>query len=418
MSALPIAWRVALVAAAVTAGAVVAVSGPSAWDAARRGEERRADLVDLVASEPAADLEVLAGDGFAIRFDDVGTAVRVSPERHAELAIEVGTACLERTGASGARAAPDHPGWVAACAQDARGWLVVGRSAGGGTVADRLWVLVAVLATLAAGLVATAVRRGLAPLDQLTSAAGRLADGQPLDLDAPEEPELQPVAAALRALEAAQKEREDAVAARLELSQHLAGIVAHEVRNPLQSLGMLSDLACHEEDPGRRREHLQHINRELALVEEVVRRLVDGGDELHLVRRPTDLHRLARRCLDLVGVEAPGRTRLDGAEVTLDVDGALVRRALENLVRNALREGARVRVTIGPRGLVVEDDGPGVAPSDRERIFDAGVSGSGGTGLGLALARRVADAHGGSLRCEASELGGARFVLQLVPGDA
>ena len=418
MSALPIAWRVALVAALVTAGAVLAALGPSVWDAQARVEQQQAALVELATTDPTADLVVLANDGFAAHFDAEGVPLRVSPEEHVELALALGEACLARTGASDVRAAPELQGWIGACSWDGDRWLVLGRPAVGGSALARLWVLVLVLATLAAGLVATAVRRGLAPLDELSAAAGRLAAGEPLQLAPPDEAELQPVASALVALEAAQREREDAVAVRLELSQQLAGIVAHEVRNPLQSLAMLTDLACHEEDAEQRRAHLEAITRELGLVEEVVRRLVEGGDQLHLVRRPTELRRLARRCLDLVGVEAPDRLALEGEGAVLEVDGALVRRALENLVRNALRHGQQVRVKVGSRGLVVEDDGPGVPEADRERIFDAGVSGSGGTGLGLALARRVAEGHGGSLRCEDSELGGARFVLQLVPGDA
>ena len=64
--------------------------------------------------------------------------------------------------------------------------------------------------------------------------------------------------------------------------------------------------------------------------------------------------------------------------------------------------------------LRVEDSGPGVPPEDRERIFERFFSRrEGGTGVGLALARAIAQAHQGSLHVEDSELGGAAFVLQL-----
>jgi signal transduction histidine kinase len=73
----------------------------------------------------------------------------------------------------------------------------------------------------------------------------------------------------------------------------------------------------------------------------------------------------------------------------------------------------------------VDDDGPGVPPADRERVFerfvrldDSRARGDGGSGLGLAIARATAQAHGGSIRVEDSELGGARFVLSLPAAPA
>ncbi len=417
MSALPIAWRVAFVAALVAAAAVLVALGPTVWDAARHHEREQAAVMQVARAAAGADLAQLAERGVAARFDAEGAPLEVVPESFQQVAAELAAGCLARSGTSSARVAPFVEGWAGACAADGEGWVVVGWPAEGGAVSSRLWALTLTLSMLAAGLVATAVRRGLAPLDALTSAAGRLARGQPMKLELPEEPELRPVASALVSLAAAQQERDDAVAARLELSQQLAGIVAHEVRNPLQSLAMLTDLACHEVDAERRRDHLTAITRELQLVEEVVQRLVAGGEHLHLVVRTTDVRLLAQRCLDLVGVEGGTDLELRG-DGHLEVDAALVRRALENLVRNAAREAARVRVSIIDGGLTVDDDGPGVAADQRHTVFQAGVSGHGGTGLGLALARRVAEAHGGSLRCEASDLGGARFVLRLVPGDA
>ena len=65
--------------------------------------------------------------------------------------------------------------------------------------------------------------------------------------------------------------------------------------------------------------------------------------------------------------------------------------------------------------IIVDDDGPGVPPEARQRIFQPYHSTkSGGTGLGLALVQRVVTAHGGTVRCEKSPLGGARFVV-IVP---
>ena len=95
--------------------------------------------------------------------------------------------------------------------------------------------------------------------------------------------------------------------------------------------------------------------------------------------------------------------------------------ALTNLVRNALDElpsGGRVRLSARESDdwveLTVDDDGPGIPTSMAERLFDAFMtSKSDGTGIGLALCRKVFEEHGGSIEVGVSPLGGARFVVQL-----
>lgn len=110
-----------------------------------------------------------------------------------------------------------------------------------------------------------------------------------------------------------------------------------------------------------------------------------------------------------------------------------LRRAFSNLMRNALRYADGViRVSADAEGegwrLTVEDDGVGIAPEDRERVFEpfsrldrSRDRATGGYGLGLSIVRQVAERHGGQVRAEASVLGGARFVLSLPrrePGPA
>jgi two-component system sensor histidine kinase CpxA len=98
----------------------------------------------------------------------------------------------------------------------------------------------------------------------------------------------------------------------------------------------------------------------------------------------------------------------------LDGDAELLRRAIENVVRNAIRyapHGSRIEVELSPRGpyavVRVRDFGPGVPQESIERIFDPFYRvdsdrnrASGGTGLGLAIARRAVQLHGGSIRAE------------------
>lgn len=114
-----------------------------------------------------------------------------------------------------------------------------------------------------------------------------------------------------------------------------------------------------------------------------------------------------------------------GEPVRVAANPALITRAVRNLVDNACRHAeSAVAVSLtrsGQRATVsVDDDGPGVTPEDRERIFtrfgraDASrTRGEGGAGLGLAIAQQVAKAHGGDVTCTNSPMGGARFVLTL-----
>jgi two-component system sensor histidine kinase PrrB len=111
----------------------------------------------------------------------------------------------------------------------------------------------------------------------------------------------------------------------------------------------------------------------------------------------------------------------DGA-ITIDAWEPGLRALLDNLLENAARHGradgaARVTVRGGEAPeLVVEDDGPGVAESDRARIFEPFVrleEGAAGSGLGLALVAQQARHHGATITVEGSpELGGARFAVR------
>lgn len=107
-------------------------------------------------------------------------------------------------------------------------------------------------------------------------------------------------------------------------------------------------------------------------------------------------------------------------------DPRLVARALLNLIRNAARYAQRtitIRAEAGPAGalcLTVEDDGPGIPPADRARVFEPFLRldasrdrHTGGFGLGLAIVRRIALVHGGDVRLDAAPSGGARFAVQL-----
>jgi two-component system OmpR family sensor kinase len=117
-----------------------------------------------------------------------------------------------------------------------------------------------------------------------------------------------------------------------------------------------------------------------------------------------------------ISLEASGAAAVEGDP---DAISRIIRNLLENAVAAAGPAGhVRLRVATDAREarLTVEDDGPGVPATERERIFDRFVrltpGGSAGSGLGLSIARRIARQHQGDLTCDAVEPG-ARFTLRL-----
>jgi len=118
----------------------------------------------------------------------------------------------------------------------------------------------------------------------------------------------------------------------------------------------------------------------------------------------------------------------DTQAIEIAADGDQLAHALSNLVDNAARYAASVvQITIscheGTASIVVDDDGPGIAATDRERVFerftrldDSRARPQGGSGLGLAVVRAIVSRHHGQIRIEDSPLGGARFVVELPVG--
>lgn len=286
------------------------------------------------------------------------------------------------------------------------------------------------------------VRFILSPVREVAEAAQRMASGERgVRLNTSGEAEIAQVAAALNELASAVEAREDEIRTRLSGIAQLTGMVAHEVRNPLQSLSLLATLARTEQDPGERDSLLTSIETEIHVLEGVVQRFLRSSGPLQISRVPADLVEVVQKALGVAGPQA--RTRNVVLEVVTpprlasQMDASLVRRALENLLLNAIefsgkenagkdgagkdsagQGGGKVRVEVTRRGreavLYVDDNGPGVPRQERDRVFKAYYSSkAGGTGLGLALVKQVFEAHGGSIRCEDSPLGGARFAAIL-----
>ncbi|WP_067900376.1 sensor histidine kinase [Nocardia vaccinii] len=211
--------------------------------------------------------------------------------------------------------------------------------------------------------------------------------------------------------------------------QRFVGDASHELRSPLATITAALELA---------RDRPQALDRDLiegALLPETerMRQLVENL----LTLAAADEHGLELRTGevdldDLADAEA-GALRLRGdvwvrtAIVPVRVIGDRPRlaRALRNIADNAAAH-ARARVAIGLESdgaharMIVDDDGPGIPPADRERVFgrfvrldDDRARSSGGSGLGLAIVSEIVAAHGGTVMIDESPWGGARFVLEL-----
>ena len=200
--------------------------------------------------------------------------------------------------------------------------------------------------------------------------------------------------------------------------------IAHELRTPLVRLRYRLEMS--ENLTGA---ESQALNRDIgqleALIEELLTyaRLDRPQTELHL--STPDLPVWLQTHINDVQSVNPQRKLLTaitpGAYGALDM--RLMERVLDNLMNNAMRYSeTTLRIGLDLQGsqaiLCVEDDGPGIEPAEREKVFEPFVRldpsrdrATGGCGLGLAIVRSIAQAMGGTVRCEASELGGARFVF-------
>ncbi|MFF8380557.1 ATP-binding protein [Streptomyces sp. NPDC015661] len=200
---------------------------------------------------------------------------------------------------------------------------------------------------------------------------------------------------------------------------------AHDLRTPAASLRTLAETALRGETDSA------DVHRRTLRLAEGMGRLVDGlltrarlmSGTAAVTRQPLRLDQL----VEAVVHESAGeghRVRVEAEEAVVVADPDLVRRAVGNLLDNALAHGhapgvpADVLLTVGGDGtLTVEDAGPGLPPEVAGALFERFRSGAGSTGLGLSIAAWVAHAHGGTLTAGRSAAGGARFVLRLPTSD-
>ncbi|HJZ88084.1 MAG TPA: ATP-binding protein [Polyangia bacterium] len=293
-----------------------------------------------------------------------------------------------------------------------------------------LWGVLALvaLATLTGAAVTFGAHATLRPLVRLTrhvEAVGRGEYGARLEVKTSDE--IGELAAAFNRMAAALQEREQQLirSERLAATGRIAAQITHEIRNPLSSIGLNTELLQDELAGTPEAERL------LRAIQREVDRLTDITEQyLRFARlpqpklEPEDLGAIARSLADFSREEC-ARQKVE-LEVEIQPAPALadenqMRQALLNLIRNAreaMPGGGRlsVRVRLEDRAAVVRvgDTGPGIPAADRAHIFEPFFSTKeGGTGLGLALTQQIVTQHGGAIEIESEPGRGTTFVVRL-----
>lgn len=215
----------------------------------------------------------------------------------------------------------------------------------------------------------------------------------------------------------------DRVARQLRDQRSLMAAVSHELRSPLGRVRILTELIREGRAPVGAFDDLQ---REVDGMDALVGDLLAASriDFEAVAFRPLDVRDVALRALDLAGLPAHALV-VSGEAGSVTADPTLLARALRGLLDNARRYGGEhVALKVEDLGervqLTVEDDGPGFAEGDEVLAFEPfwrgpanGAAAPAGEGLGLALVRQIAEAHGGEAGARNLEGGGARVWLAL-----
>ncbi|MEX0836496.1 MAG: HAMP domain-containing sensor histidine kinase [Nitriliruptor sp.] len=315
-------------------------------------------------------------------------------------------------------------------ALDSGGSVEVSVSRAGVDETLRRVALVTLLGTAVAAIAALLLFRrsaevAMGPLDEVVAAADRTAagrTGERLDPDRPDT-ELGRFAVAYDAMLDSLEDALERTQRTEERTRRFVDDAAHQLRTPLATVRASVEALLREQDPEVRDLLYASLVREAARADRLLSALLllarIEGDRTP-DRTPTDIAALCRDEVARTGSRSPSidlDLDIEGDPGRPAIDGETVREAVSNLLDNARRHAAtRVEVTVradrdaGVTVVTIRDDGDGVPEDRTERIFQrfASLDGRGGSGLGLPIARAIAENHGGSLTYE-----GGAFILTL-----
>lgn len=270
-------------------------------------------------------------------------------------------------------------------------------------------------------------RRISRPLRALAQAAETMGSGrmdEPVKVEGTSE--VAQVAASMERMRAELKRRDE------QLRMMLAGI-AHEVRNPLGGMELMTGMLKEElSDRPKLKEQVERIEKELDYLERVVSEFLEFARWSAAVDQKLDLGGLCSEVMELLAADAQKAgvellMTCDPQKIDVRGDPDAIRRALINLIRNAVQatpDKGRVEVTIASSKdpsdqatmVTVSDTGQGIDPELFDKIFEPFyTTKQKGTGLGLSLVRKVAQAHGGRVLVTSRKGEGSKFQLRLPP---
>ena len=193
--------------------------------------------------------------------------------------------------------------------------------------------------------------------------------------------------------------------------EEFASVVSHDLRNPLAVADGRIDLAADECDSVHLEDAAAAIDRMDNMIDDLLT-LASEGESVG-ERSEFELAQLLDDCR--LGMDTKEATFICETDAVIRADRQRVRQLFENLIRNAIEHaGHDVTITVGhlEDGFFVADDGPGITLDDPRSIFEPGVTGaSDGNGFGLAIVKRIVDAHEWEISVTTGEGGGARFEI-------
>jgi signal transduction histidine kinase len=227
-------------------------------------------------------------------------------------------------------------------------------------------------------------------------------------------------------------ENQLSLSSRLAAISRLTGGVAHEIKNPLNSITLRLELLRSRvlPDVPEAIDELDVISQEITRLDRVVRTFLDFTRPVELKTEDLDLAKLTSELVELIRPEAErNQVQMDirglDSPAPMSGDADLLKQALMNVLRNALeampqggRLGVNLREEEGEEVLEISDTGPGIPAASREKIFQLYYSTKAkGTGIGLAMAFRAAQLHNGAIEVGGEEGSGATFRLRFPAGS-
>jgi signal transduction histidine kinase len=206
----------------------------------------------------------------------------------------------------------------------------------------------------------------------------------------------------------------------IEADRELLAIVVHELRSPVAALAAISEAVMRDSSEIAGRRELVRLT--IAACHGIARTLADANVSSVRLER-LDVRPIVEDAVAAARLEgADARSEIESGLARIDADPERLRQALDNLLANAMTHADGSPIVVGARMvgacvvLSVSDRGKGIALADQARIFEPGTrlqTSRPGSGLGLALTRAIAVAHGGSVAVESTPGKGSTFSLEL-----